>query len=292
MIYGPLVIRYSDDSDESDDPEAGDEWEPGDKVLNEGTGTSLICDTSIHTDELKSLGAYCQNPRWRDVRNQTSKHASFKRNKDKRYEGADLTPFRAAQPRHSQVRITYSPQAAMMLQTYYASVTLDKHCCSAEVFEWGGDEGALYQHPQFAGAIFRFEDGSAEAVGQCRVGLDPSVTYRGPAHILWMLDAEANAEALSWDIPDPADIDPPSPGVRAQKHLRRLRFEPTAWKPEEDPAGPEWDDKSGLWNAKRLGKRLDFWWTDEEVAFSVDGIHKMGLLEWHPRGRCRIGRKT
>ncbi|KAK8085512.1 hypothetical protein PG997_006783 [Apiospora hydei] len=282
MIYGPLVMRYSDDSD---DPEAGDEWEAGDKVLNEGTCISLICDTSVPTNVLKSLGAYCQNPRWGDVRNQTSKHASFKRNKDKRYESADLTPFRAAQPRRIQITVTYSPQAAMMLQTYYASVTLDKHCCSAEVFEWGGEEGARYQHPQFAGAIFRFEDGSAQAVGQCRVGLDPSVTYRDPAHILWKLDAEANARRLSWGIPpDPADIDPAPLGPGVQKHLRRLRFEPAAWKPEEDPAGPAWDNKSGLWNAKPLGKRLDFWWSDEEVSFSMDGIHKMGPLEWHPRG--------
>ncbi|KAK6854605.1 hypothetical protein PG995_009698 [Apiospora arundinis] len=253
MIYGALIEHYI--------PQ-------GDKMLNEGTGMALVCVSSARTEQLLRIGAYCHQPIW-SVGNQLLSAATTTTTTTttvRSHQGEDMTPFRVAQPLRTVVQPLWISTDDMTNPIYYASVTLSPtRCRSVEVFEerrqtqWG-------MRLEFAGAVFRFEDGGAQAVGQCRPGVDASKMFRNPAHILWEIDDNY----LDHDLPfQPSEFG-------AVNYLLHLRFLPSS-----DSGLAENGVEPG-WFSKPLGKRLDFWWAgwEQTVAFgfAMDGPLDMGSL--------------
>ncbi|RYP74850.1 hypothetical protein DL771_002771 [Monosporascus sp. 5C6A] len=238
-----------------------------DKVLNEGTGMTLIWADSGGSESPKAIYAHSRSPFWErgnipakkmgDGVSSGGNHGAMIEHKY--WEG--VTPFRVSQPRENPFMTPYMTGPYMIEErllepVYFSSVVADE-IVTVEVFNKPTDEG-----PRFQGAIFYFSAGTAQAVGQCRVGIDSYEVFHDPMWIQCEQTAKLEGSGDD-DEDDYSDI--------FQVHPRLMRLGFSSQIDMDGVITSGWTETHSLHSAE-----LHFWFTASKVVLTVNAFPLRG----------------
>ncbi|RYP58966.1 hypothetical protein DL770_010309 [Monosporascus sp. CRB-9-2] len=242
-----------------------------DKVLNEGTGMTLIWADSGGSESPKAIYAHSRDPFWEcgnipakkmgdDVSSGGNQGVMIEH---KSWEG--VTPFRVSQPRENPFMVPYMTgpyliEERLLEPVYFSSVVADE-IVTVEVFNKPTDKG-----PRFQGAIFYFSAGTAQAVGQCRVGIDSCEIFHDPMWIQW--EQTPKVEGSGDDEDDHSDI------FQVHPRLARLGFSSQTDIDVVTTSG--WTKPHYLHSAE-----LHFWFTASEVVLTVNAFPLRGRNSYY-----------
>ncbi|RYP35511.1 hypothetical protein DL767_003765 [Monosporascus sp. MG133] len=238
-----------------------------DTVLSEGTGMVLICVDSGGSESLKAIYAHSRGPFLERGNIPAKKMGDGVTSGgdngvmiEHKY-GEGVTPFRVSQPRENPFMSVYMTapyfiDERLFEPVYFSSVFADG-IVTVEVFNKPTDKG-----PRFQGAIFYFSDGTAQAVGQCRVGIDSCEVFHDP---MWIqCEQTAKLEGSGDDDDDGySDFSPVHP------RLVRLHF--SSQTDMDDVITTGWTETHYLHSAE-----LHFWFTASEVMLTVNAFPLQG----------------
>ncbi|RYO96806.1 hypothetical protein DL765_011379 [Monosporascus sp. GIB2] len=239
-----------------------------DKVLNEGTGMTLVLVNPRGSESLRAIYAHSRGPfsergniPSKDTGHAVTSHPYYDLMVEHKYWVEDKAPFRVSQPRENPFKSVSMTSPYMMEEwlskrVYVSSVVADE-IVAVEVFNKPTDKG-----PRFQGAVFYFNDGAAQAVGQCRVGIDSCEVFHEP---MWIQCKQTAKPEGSGDDEEEGYPDFSSDHPR----LSRIGF--SSQTDMDDAITSGWTEAHYLNSVE-----LHFWFTASEVVLTVNEFPLQG----------------